>query len=40
MPQFEWVNEIAARLDSGLDLSKLGDQIIEFEQNDKYGFTR
>ena len=34
MPQFEWVNEIAARLDSGLDLSKQGDQIIEFEQND------
>jgi predicted DNA-binding transcriptional regulator YafY len=34
MPQFEWVDEIAARLDSGLGLSKTSQQIIEFEQND------
>jgi predicted DNA-binding transcriptional regulator YafY len=33
MPQFEWVDEIAARLDSGLDLSKSNSKIIEFEQN-------
>jgi predicted DNA-binding transcriptional regulator YafY len=34
MPQFEWVDEITARLDSGLGLSKNNQQIIEFEQND------
>jgi len=34
MPQFEWVAEITARLDSGLGLSKTNQQIIEFEQND------
>jgi len=34
MPQFEWVNEITARLHSGLGLSKINQQIIEFEQND------
>ena len=34
MPQFEWVDEITARLDSGLGLSKTSKQIIEFEQND------
>lgn len=34
MPQFEWVDEITARLDSGLGLSKTSQQIIEFEQND------
>jgi len=34
MPQFEWVDEITARLDSGLGLSKTSMQIIEFEQND------
>ncbi len=34
MPQFEWVDEITARLDSGLGLSKTNQQIIEFEQND------
>ncbi len=34
MPQFEWVDEISARLDSGLGLSKNNQQIIEFEQND------
>lgn len=34
MPQFEWVNEIATRLDAGLGLFKNHEQIIEFEQND------
>ncbi len=34
MPQFEWMNEITTRLDAGLGLSKQGEQIIEFEQND------
>ena len=34
MPQFEWVDEITARLHSGLGLSKTNQQIIEFEQND------
>ena len=34
MPQFEWIDEITARLDSGLGLSKTSQQIIEFEQND------
>lgn len=34
MPQFEWIDEITARLDSGLGLSKTNQQIIEFEQND------
>lgn len=34
MPQFEWVDEISARLDSGLGLSQSNQQIIEFEQND------
>ena len=33
MPQFEWVDEISARLDSGLGLSHSTDKIIEFEQN-------
>jgi predicted DNA-binding transcriptional regulator YafY len=33
LPQFEWVNEIAARLDSGLGLSGPSNNIIEFEQN-------
>ena len=33
MPQFEWVDEISARLDSGLGLSHNSDKIIEFEQN-------
>lgn len=33
MPQFEWVDEITARLDSGLDLSHSDQKIIEFEQN-------
>ncbi len=34
MPQFEWVSEITARLDSGLGLSHTKYQIIQFEQND------
>jgi predicted DNA-binding transcriptional regulator YafY len=33
MPQFEWVDEISARLDSGLRLSHNADKIIEFDQN-------
>jgi predicted DNA-binding transcriptional regulator YafY len=33
MPQFEWVDEISARLDSGLGLSHTKDKIIEFEEN-------
>lgn len=34
MPQFEWVSEITARLDSGLGLSHSQYQIIQFEQNE------
>ena len=33
MPQFEWVDEITARLDSGLGLSHINKKVIEFEQN-------
>lgn len=33
MPQFEWIDEITARLDSGLGLSQTNDKIIEFDQN-------
>jgi len=33
MPQFEWVAEISARLDSGLGLSHSSEKIIEFDQN-------
>lgn len=33
MPQFEWVDEISARLDSGLRLSHNHHKIIEFDQN-------
>jgi len=33
LPQFEWVSEITARIDSGLSLSKNNENIIEFEQN-------
>ncbi len=33
MPQFEWIDEISARLDSGLGLSHNADKIIEFDQN-------
>lgn len=34
MPQFGWIDEISARLDAGLGLSKSKKKIIEFEQND------
>jgi len=33
MPQFEWIEEISARLDAGLGLSHNGTKIIEFDQN-------
>ena len=33
LPQFEWVAEITARIDSGLGLSVHNQHIIEFEQN-------
>lgn len=33
MPQFEWVDEISARLDAGLGLSHNNEKIIEFDQN-------
>ena len=34
MPQFEWIDEITARLDSGLGLSpKYKQDFIEFDQN-------
>lgn len=33
MPQFEWIDELMARLDSGLDLSHHQEKIIDFEQN-------
>jgi predicted DNA-binding transcriptional regulator YafY len=33
LPQFEWVSEITARIDSGLSLSNNDHNIIEFEQN-------
>lgn len=33
MPQFEWVDELTARLESGMKLSKHTGHIIEFEQN-------
>jgi predicted DNA-binding transcriptional regulator YafY len=33
MPQFEWVDEISARLDSGLRLSHNSGKLIEFDQN-------
>lgn len=33
LPQFEWVEEILARLDSGLDLSSQNQRIIQFDQN-------
>lgn len=34
MPQFEWVNELATRLDAELGLSSSQEKVIEFEQND------
>lgn len=33
LPQFEWVSEITARIDSGLSLTTNNQNIIEFEQN-------
>lgn len=33
MQQFEWIQEIIAKLDSGLNLSHTEDSFIEFEQN-------
>ena len=33
LPQFEWIDEITTRLDSGLDLSHSRKKIIEFDQN-------
>lgn len=33
LPQFEWVDELTARLDSGLGLSNVEHKVIEFEQN-------
>jgi predicted DNA-binding transcriptional regulator YafY len=33
LPQFEWVSEITARIDSGFNLSKNNKIIIEFDQN-------
>jgi len=33
MPQFEWVDELIARLQSGMKLTKHAGHIIEFEQN-------
>lgn len=33
MPQFEWVDELTARLDSGLGLSGTESHVIEFEHN-------
>lgn len=33
LPQFEWVDEISARLDSGLGLSHNSEKIIKFDQN-------
>jgi len=34
MPRFEWMVEMITRLDSGLGLSRVSKQIIEFEHND------
>ena len=33
LPQFEWVNELIARIDSGFNLSKSEHSIIQFDQN-------
>lgn len=33
LPQFEWVSEITARIDSGFNLSKSNKILIEFDQN-------
>lgn len=34
MPQFEWIEEISVRLDSGLGLSNTGSTVIESQQNE------
>jgi predicted DNA-binding transcriptional regulator YafY len=34
MPQFEWVEELAVKLDSGLGLSTADSAVIEFQQNE------
>lgn len=34
MPQFEWVDELAVKLDSGLGLSSNDSAVIEFQQNE------
>lgn len=33
LPQFEWVSEITTRIDSGFNLSKNNQNIIDFDQN-------
>lgn len=33
MPQFEWVEEMTARLDASFNLSNVSRQVIDFEQN-------
>jgi len=33
MPQFEWMDELTAKLEQGLGLSKIQEPIMEFEQN-------
>ncbi|MCB0809822.1 MAG: WYL domain-containing protein [Flavobacteriales bacterium] len=33
MPQFQWVDELVARLEAGFGLQQGADQIIEFEEN-------
>lgn len=33
MPQFQWVNELVARLESGFGLKQGAERIIEFEEN-------
>ena len=34
MPQFEWVEEILVKLDSGFDISKTNNRVIEYQQNE------
>jgi predicted DNA-binding transcriptional regulator YafY len=33
MPQFEWIEEITARLDSGLGITHIAEKIIQFDEN-------
>jgi predicted DNA-binding transcriptional regulator YafY len=33
LPQFEWIGEIVARIDSGIKISKNTQSVIEFDQN-------